>query len=92
MKAYHSFLAVLRKGKNGVCVFVIEIIEEDATTSSPLIPVLDQEVVITPLLELGEVFRIMLVTHSLQHSKDGSHDAKLLTTANVFKSLQLTWL
>ena len=64
---HHSLLAVLREGKNGVSIFVVQVVKEDSAAPSALIAVLDQEVVITPLLELGEVLWIILVTHSLPH-------------------------
>lgn len=66
MAAYHSLLAVLREVENGVSVFVIEVIEEDAaTTAAFVVSVLDHKVVITPLLELGPVLGVMFLTDRL---------------------------
>ena len=70
---YHSFLAILRKAENGVCILVVQVVEEDAATPSALIvAVLDHKVVITPLLELGPILRVMLVTHSLDKMRQSS--------------------
>ena len=70
---YHSFLAILREAENGVCILAVQVIEEDAATASALIvAVLDHKVVITPLLELGPVLRVMLITDSL-----GQHEANV---------------
>lgn len=63
---YHSFLAILRKTEDGVCILVVQIVKEDAATPSALIvAVLDHKVVIAPLLELGPILRVMLFTDSL---------------------------
>ncbi len=63
---YHSFLAILRKAEDGVGILVVQVVEEDAATPSALIvAVLDHKVVITPLLELGPILRVMLITDSL---------------------------
>ena len=68
--SHHCLLTVLREVKDGVSIFVIQVIEEDAATASALVvAVLDHKVIITPLLELGPVFWIMLITYSLHPSK-----------------------
>ena len=66
MQTYHSFLAVLREAKDGVSILVVKIIKEDAATASSfIVAVFDHKVVITPLLELGPVLRVVLLTNSL---------------------------
>lgn len=60
-------LAVLREIENGVSVFVIEVVKEDTAAATALVvSVLDHKVVVTPLLELGPVLWIMLLTDCLQ--------------------------
>ena len=59
-------MAVLREIEDGISVFVIQVIEEDAaTTAAFIVSVLDHKVVITPLLELGPVLRVMFLTDRL---------------------------
>ena len=66
---HHCLLTVPGEVKDGVSVFVIQVIEEDASTASAfIVAVLDHKVVITPLLELGPVFWIMLITYSLHRT------------------------
>jgi len=73
----------LRKAENGVGILVVQVIEEDAATASALIvAMLDHKVVITPLLELGPILRVMLITDSL-----GQHEANL--SASVTKRYEL---
>ena len=67
--AYHGLLAVMREVKDGVRIFVIQVIEEDAAAASAfIVSVLDHKVVITPLLELGPVLWVVLITHRLSSS------------------------
>lgn len=44
---------------------VVEVVKEDAPKATCLLPVLDQEVLVTPLLELGEESGVVPVTHIL---------------------------
>mmetsp|Transcript_8020 Transcript_8020/g.19836 ORF Transcript_8020/g.19836 Transcript_8020/m.19836 type:complete len:387 (+) Transcript_8020:398-1558(+) len=55
--------AVFREGKDLLGIAVVLVVEEDATQPTRLAAVLDEEVLIRPLLELGVVLGVMLVAH-----------------------------
>lgn len=82
--AYHGLLAVMREVKDGVRVFVIQVIEEDAAAASAfIVSVLDHKVVITPLLELGPVLWVVLITHRLSSRHTMAH-SRLHSTAACY--------
>ncbi len=58
----------IQRGSHLILWSVVEVIEEDAAQASPLVAVLAQEVVVRPLLKLGVVSRVVVVTHALHLS------------------------
>lgn len=87
-RAHHGLLAVLREAENGVCILVVQVIKEDAAAASALVvAVFDHKVVVTPFLELGPVFGVMLVAHSLNSSRLPNGQTALLTQHMTMNTL-----
>ena len=56
---------LLAEFKNGIGIAVVEIVKENSTQTTSFVAVLDDEVTVGPLLELGVELRIVLVAHLL---------------------------
>jgi hypothetical protein len=62
----------LSKQKSRISL-AVEVVKEDAPQSAGLAAVLNAEVLISPLLELGVVLRVMLVAHLLVRAVEVLH-------------------
>ena len=71
VRLHHMVHSISAKGQNLLRLPVIEVVKEDSTQTSGLPPVLNAEILITPLLELGVVFRVVPVAHLQGRRKEG---------------------
>ena len=65
-----------------VCSLVVQVIEEDATQATALAAVLDQEVLVAPLLELGVVVGVVAVANLQQSATHMSARCVRLATSS----------